>query len=498
MPGITPIYKALDSVQLESFHAYTLPWQRVLSPLPHRLEDFNNSLVEGQGGIALKRKVLVVDDESSIRSMLSSFLRSKGYEIAEAESSRAAQKLVTTFHPDVALVDYALPDATALDLLRRLKDLQPGIPVVILTGHASIELAVRAIKQGAQNFVAKPVHLASLALALQKAIEEKDHEALTPAKPASNLENPDPFVGSSSLIAELAEQAHKVAHSQSPVLIQGATGTGKGVLARWLHAHSPRAAEPFVDLNCAGLSREFLETELFGHERGAFTGAVTAKSGLFEIADRGTIFLDEIGDVDPQVQPKLLKVLEERHFRRLGDVRDRSVDVRFIAATHEELGQLVQENRFRGDLYFRINTIRLTIPPLARRREDIPVLADRILTMLALKMRVPQTSLTPAALKMVQEYAWPGNVRELRNVLERALVLGSGRTIGPEQLSFEEDMNLPPNQLGSMTLNDLEKVHIARVLREEHGRVQRAAKRLGIGRSSLYKKIKDYGIAIGS
>ncbi|MGE5725193.1 MAG: sigma-54 interaction domain-containing protein, partial [Acidobacteriota bacterium] len=327
-------------------------------------------------------------------------------------------------------------------------------------------------------------------------------ERENPPHPAGNrksgLEIPDPFVGCSSLIRELAEQAHKVAQSQSPVLIQGATGTGKGVLARWLHAHSPRSGEPFVDLNCAGLSREFLETELFGHEKGAFTGAVTAKSGLFEIADRGTIFLDEVGDVDPQVQPKLLKVLEERHFRRLGDVRDLSVDVRFLAATHEDLGMLVQEKRFRSDLYFRINTIRLSVPPLSRRPEDIPALADRILTMLALSLRLPHTSLAPEALKLLQGYSWPGNVRELRNVLERSLVLGCGRTIAPEHLSFEEDMILSPNEMSSMTLTDLERLHIARVLREEHGRVQVAARRLGIGRSSLYKKIKDYGIAIGS
>lgn len=445
----------------------------------------------------MKRKVLVVDDESSVRSLLHSFLADKGYEVAEAESGRTAQKLVSRFHPDVALVDYALPDATALDLLRHLKHLQPGVPVVILTGHATVELAVRAIKQGAQNFVAKPVHLPALALTLQKAIEEAEALAPAAAERKDGLEIPDPFLGNSRLIRDLAEQAHKVAQSHSPVLIQGATGTGKGVLARWLHAHGPRSAEPFVDLNCAGLSREFLETELFGHEKGAFTGAVNAKSGLFEIADKGTIFLDEVGDVDPQVQPKLLKVLEERRFRRLGAVHDLSVDVCFLAATHEDLGMLVQEKRFRSDLYFRINTIRLTVPPLSQRREDIPVLAGRILTMLALKMNVPQTSLAPAALTMLQEYSWPGNVRELRNVLERALVLGCGRIIGPEHLSFEEEITLLPAEAASMTLDDLERLHIARVLKEEHGRVQVAARRLGIGRSSLYKKIKDYGIVLG-
>ncbi len=448
--------------------------------------------------MSLRRKVLVVDDEGSVRALLHSFLSAQGYEVAEAESGRAAQELLTHFRPDVALVDYALPDSTALDLLRRLKRLQPGVPVVILTGHANVELAVRAIKQGAQNFVAKPVPLASLAQTLQKAIEESEGAGLAGAHSRNGVEIPDPFVGGSRLIRELEEQAHKVAQSHSPVLIQGATGTGKGVLARWLHAHGPRSDEPFVDLNCAGLSREFLETELFGHEKGAFTGPVTAKSGLFEIADRGTIFLDEVGDVDGQVQPKLLKVLEERSFRRLGAVRDLRVDVRFLAATHEELGLLVQEKKFRSDLYFRINTIRLTVPPLSRRPEDIPVLADRILSALVLKMKAPQTSLSPAALKMVQEYSWPGNVRELRNVLERALVLGCGGAIAPEHLSFENEMSLSPADVGSMTLTDLERLHITRVLKEEHGRVPVAAKRLGIGRSSLYKKIKDYGLALGS
>jgi DNA-binding NtrC family response regulator len=312
------------------------------------------------------------------------------------------------------------------------------------------------------------------------------------------LEIPDPFVGSSRLIRELAEQAHKVAHCPSPVLIQGATGTGKGVLARWLHAHGARANGPFVDLNCTGLSRELLETELFGHRKGAFSGAITAQRGLLEIAERGTLFLDEIGDVDPQLQPKLVRVLEERRFPPVGDVRDRWVNVRFIAATHEDLGLMVQEKRFRSDLYFRINTIRLILPPLSRRPEDIPALSECILAMLAHDIGLPQSSLAPAALKLLQEYSWPGNVRELRNVLERALVLGCGGTLGPEYLSFEQDMNLSFTDAGSLTLTDLEKLHISRVLQEEHGRVQVAARRLGIGRSSLYKKIKDYHIALGS
>jgi DNA-binding NtrC family response regulator len=312
------------------------------------------------------------------------------------------------------------------------------------------------------------------------------------------LEILDPFVGSSRLIRELAEQAHKVAGCDSTVLIQGATGTGKGALARWLHAHSARADEPFVDLNCSGLSRDLLESELFGHQKGAFTGAIADKSGLFEIADRGTVFLDEVGDVDPRVQPKLLKVLEEKRFRRLGDVYDRRADVRFIASTQEDLNQLVQEKKFRSDLYFRVSTIRLLLPPLSRRPEDIPALCECILAMVAQTEGLPQASVAPAALKLLQEYAWPGNVREMRNVLERALVLGCGPTLGSEHLSFESGMRVSSNDPGSLTLNDLERLHISRVLQEEHGRVQIAARRLAIGRSSLYKKIKDYGIALKS
>lgn len=220
----------------------------------------------------MKRKVLVVDDEGSMRALLHSFLSAQGYEVAEAESGRAAQELLSRFRPDVALVDYALPDSTALDLLRRLKRLQPGVPVVILTGHANVELAVRAIKQGAQNFVAKPVPLASLVQTLQKAIEESEGSALAGANNENGLDIPDPFVGGSRLIGELEEQAHKVAQSHSPVLIQGATGTGKGVLARWLHANVPRSEEPFVDLNCAGLSREFLKRSCLATKKGPLPG----------------------------------------------------------------------------------------------------------------------------------------------------------------------------------------------------------------------------------
>ena len=329
-----------------------------------------------------------------------------------------------------------------------------------------------------------------------KANEGRERGPRLDSNGSEALEISDPFVGSSRLIRELAEQAHKVAGCDSPVLLHGATGTGKGVLARWLHAHSAHANQPFVDVNCAGLSCESLETELFGQEKGAFRGATAVQSGLLELAHRGTIFLDEVMDIDPKVQPKLLRVLEKSRFLRLGEVCDRSLDIRFIAATQGDLHQLVQEKKFRSDLYFRINTIRLVLPPLSSRSEDIPALCECILARVAQKAGLACPSLSPAALRLLQEYSWPGNVRELRNVLERALVLGFGPVLRPEHLSFERDTSLLSTDPGSLTLTDLEKLHIRRVLQEEHGRVQIAARRLGIGRSSLYKKIKDYDIAL--
>jgi transcriptional regulator with PAS, ATPase and Fis domain len=266
-------------------------------------------------------------------------------------------------------------------------------------------------------------------------------------------------------------------------------------LARWLHENSPRAEEAFVDLNCAGLSRELLETELFGHEKGAFTSATASKQGLFEVAHRGSIFLDEVGDVDLQIQPKLLKVLEEKRFRRVGDVRDRQVDVRLIAATHQDMGQLVRDKRFRDDLYFRISTIPLSFPALRERIEDIPTMAQYLLDKLSADLGRGEICLDDGCMKALQAYSWPGNVRELRNVIERAVLLSGQKTISLKDLHFDGHSSVGAPFLDSrLTLVELERQHIERVLQEEQGRVEKAAKRLGIPRSSLYQKIKKHRI----
>ena len=443
-----------------------------------------------------RNKVLVVDDEAGVRFGIRDFLEQQGYEIEEAESCEDAQHIFRTSRPDIVIADYMLADGTALDLLPRLKEIDSDIPLLVLTAHGSIDLAVRAIKEGAEQFLTKPLELQTLQVILQRLLQkQRNHHKQLASKTRQVRQAIDPFIGTSPAIRALAEQARKILSTESPILILGETGSGKGVLARWLHENSPRADEAFVDLNCAGLSRELLETELFGHEKGAFTSATASKQGLFEVAHRGTIFLDEVGDVDLQIQPKLLKVLEEKRFRRVGDVRDRQVDVRLIAATHQDIGQLVREKKFRDDLYFRISTIPLSFPALRERVEDIPTMAQYLLNKLSADLGRGEIILDEASVKALQAYSWPGNVRELRNVIERAVLLSDQRSIGLNDLHFDGHANVGAPFLDSrLTLLELEKQHIERVLQEEQGRVEKAARRLGIPRSSLYQKIKKHQI----
>jgi DNA-binding NtrC family response regulator len=443
-----------------------------------------------------RNRILVVDDEPGVRFGIRDFLELQGYEIEEADSCRDAQDLFRISRPDIVIADYMLPDGTALDLLPRLKEIDSEIPLLVLTAHGSIDLAVRAIKEGAEQFLTKPIELPTLQVILQRLLEkQRNHHKQLASKSRQVRQAIDPFIGTSAAIRTLAAQAKRILTTESPVLILGETGSGKGVLARWLHQNSPRTEEAFVDLNCAGLSRELLETELFGHEKGAFTSATASKQGLFEVAHRGTIFLDEVGDVDLQIQPKLLKVLEDKRFRRVGDVRDRQVDVRLIAATHQDIGQLVREKKFRDDLYFRISTIPLAFPPLRERIEDIPTLAEYLLNKLASDLGRGDIELDDDCVKALQAYSWPGNVRELRNVIERAVLLSEQKNIGLKDLHFDGHAQLGASLIDSrLTLLELEKQHIERVLNEERGRVEKAAKRLGIPRSSLYQKLKKHQI----
>lgn len=445
-----------------------------------------------------KLKILVIEDDPAVRFGVRDFLEAHGFEVGEAASHRAAEEKFQKDRPDAVILDYLLPDGDTLEMMSRFKERDAEVPVLILTGHGSIDLAVRAIKEGADHFLTKPVDLPSLLVLIRREIEthRNGRKRLVDQRREERNGAIDPFAGTSRAIRGLEEEARRVAASDSSVMINGETGAGKGVLARWLHASGPRAGEPFVDLNCAGLPRELLESELFGHDKGAFTGAIRAKPGLLEIGDRGTVFLDEIGDLDLQLQPKLLLVVDEKRFRRLGEVQDRNVDIRLIAATNQDLSRLVREKKFRSDLYFRINTVTLTVPPLRERREDIVDLARRILKALSHDVGRGEVELSPEAEASLQSYAWPGNVRELRNVMERALLLSSSDTLHPQDLRFEPGTAIESATEGvTLTLTELERLHIKRVLTEESGHVERAAARLGVARSSLYYKIKRYGLS---
>jgi DNA-binding NtrC family response regulator len=443
-------------------------------------------------------RLLIVDDDESVRFALHEFLEQHGCVVEEAVNCQAAAAAFRASRPDAAILDYSLPDGTALDLMKRLKALDADVPMIVLTGHGSIDLAVQAIKDGAEHFLTKPVELAALGVVLDRSLANQRARKRQIVGRTREARRPvDPFLGESPVVRALEADARRVASADSPVLILGETGAGKGVLAAWLHASGPRSDEAFVDLNCASLSKELLESELFGHERGAFTSAASAKQGLLEVAHRGTVFLDEIGDMDPSVQPRLLKVLEDSRFRRLGDTRDRLVDVRLIVASHQDLLGLVRESRFRSDLYYRVSTIPLRVPALRERVEDIPVLARDLMDRITNEMGRGEMSLSDEALRALKSYAWPGNVRELRNVLERAVLLSGGPQIGAHDLRFATHAPTPATEAEpDLTLAELERRHIERVLREEGWRVDPAARRLAVPRSTLYKRIKALGIEV--
>jgi DNA-binding NtrC family response regulator len=442
-----------------------------------------------------KTKVLVIDDDKNLLAAVRQLLESNGLDVTAGHTCAEAERLWNSSRPDLALLDYSLPDGNAIDLIHKFKSCDATVPIIVLTGKGTTELVVSAVKAGAENFLNKPADPSALLVMIERSLENSRNRQTRLAEDAKQRRrNINPFLGVSRKIQELRNLAERVASAESPVLLQGETGTGKGVLARWLHQNSPRAAGPYVDLNCAGLARDLLETELFGHEKGAFTGAVQSKMGLFEAAHKGTLFLDEIADVDPSVQPKLLKVLEEKTFHRLGEVKERSADVRLIAATHRPLAELVRAAKFRDDLYFRISTIPVAIPPLRERREDIPLLGQELLSQLSMDMG-KKVEISPGASKKLQNYSWPGNIRELRNVLERAILLGDAPTLDETAVRFdalEVPGSIPASQI--KTFEELEKENIKNALNIENGRVEFAAKRLGIHRTTLYLKLKQYGM----
>ncbi len=437
---------------------------------------------------------------ATVRQTLVDYLDNVGMTVFPAGTCAEAKQALHEHTPDVAILDYSLPDGNAVELIKEFKTMDSSVPLIVLTAHASIELAVQAVKEGAEQFLTKPVEMSALSSMVMRSVENSRNRHRQAAEQIRQTrQSVDPFLGHSPVIQKLSQITHKIKDADSPILIHGETGTGKGVLAHWFHTNGCRSSQPFVDLNCSGLSREFLETELFGHEKGAFTGAIQRKAGLLEIAHKGTVFLDEIGDVDLVVQPKLLKVLEEKQFRQLGSVRDRRVDIRLIAATHHDLKALVRERKFRGDLFFRINTVTITMPALRERPEDIPLLAKFLLDRLAATVGGGPAELSNGAIRTLQSYSWPGNIRELRNVLERAILLKDGPVLTEADLHFELEELAPENVPTTiMSLKDMEKQSIQSAVFQARGKVEVAARTLGVPRSSLYRKLKEYGLSDSS
>jgi DNA-binding NtrC family response regulator len=444
-------------------------------------------------------RILLIEDEPDVRFGIRRYFELAGMRVFEAGSCAEGVARAAEVSCDVVLLDHCLPDGTALDCLPRLKALDPDLPVIILTGNATIDLAVSAIKLGADHFLTKPVEMEALAILVRRAVELRRLRRGVNAEAARGFEKNDPFVYGGRAILALEAETRRALASDSPVFITGETGSGKSMLARWLHRKGPRAAHPFVDLNCAGLNRELLESELFGHQRGAFTGAQQDKSGLLELGDRGTVFLDEIGDMDSAVQAKLLKVIEEKRFLRLGGVREIRVDVRVITATHRDLSCLVGEGRFRQDLYYRLNALPLQVPALRKRLEDLPLIAERMLAVIAGELSCSRPVLDEKALDRLKKHAWPGNFRELRHVLERAVLLVEGERIHTHHLRFDQEQEHETANSAAETRSTLQGVetrHIMRTIEATGGNLEAAARQLGISRSTLYQKIQKYKLKI--
>ncbi|MGH9870205.1 MAG: sigma-54-dependent transcriptional regulator [Candidatus Polarisedimenticolia bacterium] len=443
-----------------------------------------------------RARILIADDEPVARQMLGQILADEGHDVVLAPDGIEALHLVEQFPPDLLLTDLRMPGLDGYGLLLKVRQAHPRLPVVIMTAQGTIRSAVDALRAGAFDYLTKPVPLEDLARVVRRAVSANETVDIPAGvEPFLPL---DGIVGRSPAMREVARLARQIAPTQATILITGESGTGKDVLAQAIHELSPRAACPFVKVSCAALSETLLESELFGHERGAFTGAVMRRPGRFEIAAGGTIFLDEIGDMTASMQVKLLRFLQERRFERVGGNQTLSVDARVIAATHRNLDGLVQEGTFREDLYWRLKVIELTVPPLRARPQDIPLLADHFAARFARANHKTLDGLTGEAIARLLAYPWPGNVRELENAIERAVVLARGRRLGAELFASSADKAAGGPTIPGSSLEEIEKEAILRTLEAVGGSSIRAAAILRISPRTIQYKRKQWGGTAGT
>ncbi len=446
-----------------------------------------------------KNRILIVDDEKSTREGLARALR-RNYEVVLAENGARALEIVEDHPVDVVLADLRMPGMDGLSLLQRLLARTPQPVCILLTAYGSIETAVEAMKRGAHDFLTKPVNLDELDLLLKRALRNRamEIENRTLREQLDEKYGMENMIGDSPPMREGFETIRQVAPSRATVLIQGESGTGKELVAHAIHRLSPRRQGPFIAVHCAALSPTLLESELFGHERGAFTGAVERRAGRFELADGGSIFLDEVSEIDPSVQVKILRVLEERRFERVGGRETLESDVRLIAATNRDLQRMVEEKKFRDDLFYRLHVVVINLPPLRERREDIPLLAQSFLASFSKENNKPVEGLTSEAMEILMRYDWPGNIRELKNAIERMVVLSRQNklTVRDVPAAIREQTGESPSTRSKpdMSLEDAEREHILKALEAQGGNRSRAARQLGISRRTLHRKLNQYGI----
>ncbi len=442
---------------------------------------------------------LIVDDEKNTREGLKWALEREGLEIHTAADGEEALAFVRERHTDLVITDLKMPRMDGMELFHHLREEHPEVDVIILTGHGAVESAVEAMKGGALNYLIKPVNIEELRLQVERSLEQRrlreENERLRAE--VDSRYGFEQIIGRSAAMMDIFQKVRQVAPTRASVLIEGETGSGKELIARAIHYQSPRRRKPFVAVNCGALAQTLLESELFGHEKGAFTSAIRAKPGRFEMAHQGTIFLDEISETSPEFQVKLLRVLQEQEFERVGGVKSVKVDIRVIAATNRNLEEETRAGRFREDLFWRLNVVKIHVPPLRERPEDIPLLIEHFLQVFN-KEHGKQVVISPRAMALLTNYSWPGNVRQLRATVERLVILAQGREIAPRQLPEEIHREAEPSQVLKIrigtSLRDAEKDLIRATLAANNGNKALVARLLGLGRKTLYRKLEEYGI----